>query len=231
MVRQPSQPNQQLEGRPAALAPEVMPPGSLEGMTPEERQKELERRAEEWNARQKRVGGRPTKLSDDLQEMVCQLIEMGTPADVAVRTLGLAASTYYGWMQEGRDAMSGRKREFYLAIEQAKAKAQSRMVGIISIAAQTDWRAAAFYLERTDPGRWGPLREGRGGGGRSPEEEAANAGANEKHVRKAVATFREMLDQYEQTLGREKILEMCSREFQIEPHVIEKAATGSTVRA
>jgi hypothetical protein len=28
-------------------------------------------------------------------------------------------------------------------------------VSIISLAAETDWRAAAFYLERTAPERWG----------------------------------------------------------------------------
>jgi hypothetical protein len=212
----PPSPNQPLEARPEPVTPEVV--------SPEERQTEQERRLEEWNQRQKRVGGRPTRLTDDLQEMLVQLIEMGTPADTAVRSLGLAASTYYGWMQEGRDAMSGRRREFFIAIEQAKAKAQNRMVGIVSIAAERDWRAAAFWLERTDPGRWGPMREGRGAF-RNPEEEAAT-GPNDKHVKKAVAAFREALDQYEQTVGREKLLEMVSREFQIEPHVIEKAAAA-----
>lgn len=103
--------------------------------------------------------GRPTKLTEDIRDKLVQLVETGNYAEVAAEAIGIGKTTFYQWLKRGRkDEEVGRRtryREFANAIANARAKAQARHVAILSLAAERDWRAAAHYLERTDPNRWG----------------------------------------------------------------------------
>ncbi len=57
-------------------------------------------------------------------------------------------------------------REFYEAVERAKADSALRLVSQITLQALTDWRAAAFILERRFPDDYGKRTEvtGKDGG-------------------------------------------------------------------
>lgn len=58
-------------------------------------------------------------------------------------------------MKKGHQAKSGKYRRFYNEVKRARAESELRMVTIISLAAEKDWRAAAFHLERRNPEVWG----------------------------------------------------------------------------
>jgi transposase len=98
---------------------------------------------------------RPTRLTDEVQERLVQLIEAGNTATVAAVSLGIGESTYYEWMRRGRKEKRGQFRRFYNAVKVARARGEIRLNSLLSLAAEKDWRAAAFYLERRNPKEWG----------------------------------------------------------------------------
>lgn len=105
------------------------------------------------------MAGQPTKCTPETQERICQLIRAGTTVEVAAEASGIAASTYYGWMQRGQ----GKEqpwRDFREAVERARAEAEAVLVGRVSRAAQSgSWRAATWLLERQWPERWAAIGE------------------------------------------------------------------------
>jgi hypothetical protein len=100
--------------------------------------------------------------------------------------LGLAAD-------RGREARADVPRDRDLArlrrraLEQADAQAEVRDILLIGKAAQTNWKAAAWRLERRFPDRWGPKRpvEAR------PETSAEEAAAR---IRDALRAMRDSVE-------------------------------------
>lgn len=98
---------------------------------------------------------RQLKLDDELRDRIALLIRAGVTVEIAAQAAGIAESTFYEWMERGRDAQSGQFREFYEAIEQARGEAEStRVVQIAQAANRGSWQAAAWMLERRYPERW-----------------------------------------------------------------------------
>lgn len=104
---------------------------------------------------QNRKGGRPTKLNPELQEKICQAIRAGNYIETAAAYAGVNKSTLYDWLKRGGRAKSGKYKEFSNAVEKALAEAEVRDVFIIGKAAEENWQAAAWRLERKFPERWG----------------------------------------------------------------------------
>ena len=99
---------------------------------------------------------RPCKLTPELQDRVVAILGAGGSVQVAVKAAGIAPATHYRWRERGRstrvaDAPYRRYRE---AVEQAVLHAQARHAAHVVRAAATDWRAAAWFLEREFPERW-----------------------------------------------------------------------------
>ena len=105
----------------------------------------------------KRKTGRPTKLTPAVQERIVQAISAGNYQDVAARYAGINPATYYRWMADAEaDDAPDALREFRDAVESARAGAEVRAIALINRAAQDGtWQAAAWYLERSHPHRWG----------------------------------------------------------------------------
>ena len=97
---------------------------------------------------------RPSKLTPVVRERIVQAIRAGNYAESAARAAGIAASTYYRWMERGERESAGAFREFAEAVRLAEAEAEVHAVAIIRRAMGEDWRAALAYLERRYPGRW-----------------------------------------------------------------------------
>jgi len=95
------------------------------------------------------------KLTDDRRHKICLAIEAGNYNVVAAQACGVGETTFYRWMREGEEATSGAKREFWMAVKDAEAKAETSNVEIIKKAAITSWQAAAWLLERKHFDRWG----------------------------------------------------------------------------
>ena len=103
----------------------------------------------------KGVGGRPTKLTLEVQEKIVQAVAAGNYLETAAAFAGVHRFTLHRWLKIGANAKSGKHRQFCDAVQEAMAKAEIRDVAIIGQAAQKQWQAAAWRLERKFPERWG----------------------------------------------------------------------------
>jgi len=95
--------------------------------------------------------GRPTKLTPETQDTICQALAAGTPLKYAAVYAGVGISTVHNWVARA-DGDGGIYAEFRDAIRRAQARSVTRLVAQIATAAQGgDWRAAAWLLERRAP--------------------------------------------------------------------------------
>ena len=107
------------------------------------------------------------KISKEKINQIVEAVRAGNFIETAAAFAGLSKQTLYNWLKEGareRDRReSGEKpdrtKDLYvqlsLQIEQAMAEAEMRDVEIITRAAEQQWQAAAWRLERKYPDRWG----------------------------------------------------------------------------
>lgn len=98
---------------------------------------------------------RKTKLTRKLINKAENLIKLGNYNSTVCQYLGIGETTWYRWMEEGEKATRGIKREFWESIKKAESHAEIRNVQIIQNAAQENWQASAWYLERKFHDRWG----------------------------------------------------------------------------
>ena len=112
------------------------------------------------------MAGRPTKLTPDVQELIVDGINAGLTFGLTCARAGVNPATFYRWLEKGETAKSGVYSEFCDAVERAKADSALRLVSQITLQAPTDWRAAAFMLERRFPDDYGKRTEvtGKDGG-------------------------------------------------------------------
>lgn len=107
-----------------------------------------------------RKQGRPSKLTDDVQDRIVRAIQSGNWLETASAYAGVDASTVRRWMAKGDSEDAPEPyRSFCAAVKKARAEAEIRAVALIQKAAQDGtWQASAWYLERSHPDRWGRKR-------------------------------------------------------------------------
>jgi hypothetical protein len=112
---------------------------------------------------------------------IVQAIRDGNFQVVAAEVGGVGESTFYRWLQQGEAEPAGIYKEFWEAVTRARYEAEQDNVANVQKAArghdavkvveevgadgqvkrttttwrEYDWRAAAWYLERSFPERWG----------------------------------------------------------------------------
>jgi hypothetical protein len=112
--------------------------------------------------------GRPSLLTDETEERIVSAVRGGAYLDDASAYAGISRHTLFSWMRDGRAAaereeqgelLSEREQRlvnFLNAVEKARADASIRNLMVIQQAAQEgNWQASAWYLERTNPKKWG----------------------------------------------------------------------------
>lgn len=101
--------------------------------------------------------GRPTDLTPETQTRIIEALRAGNYIDVACAYAGIGTSTYYRWMQRSKEHDSPVIYvEFREAVQRARAEAEIRNVGLVQRAASDGtWQAAAWFLERSHPRKWG----------------------------------------------------------------------------
>lgn len=104
--------------------------------------------------------GRPTKFTAERRECILDAIRAGNYVETAARAAGVGKSTFYEWLE--------RFPEFADAVEKARAEAETRYVAVIEQATVTSWQAAAWWLERSAPDRWGRRERGHVAGFNKP---------------------------------------------------------------
>jgi hypothetical protein len=100
-------------------------------------------------------GGRPTKLTPDVQKRICDAVSAGNYYEPACLYAGISYQSLRNWIQRGEKAKSGIYFEFVEALTRAEAECEVRMVAQWRSAMPTDWRAIRDFLERRYPERWG----------------------------------------------------------------------------
>ena len=97
--------------------------------------------------------GRKPKLTEELQEQLCQELAKGKTVKGACGAVGIGERTYYDWIEKGKNTSRNDKWcKFLNAVEIAKAKGQSKFEDVIyeNAIEKGIWTCAAWYLERRD---------------------------------------------------------------------------------
>ena len=97
---------------------------------------------------------RPTKLTPERADDLVVLLAARVPVAVAARSVNVSRRTLDRWLRQ--PALRARVEQARAAGPQATdALSEARAVVLILRAAQSDWRASAWWLERRHPERWG----------------------------------------------------------------------------
>jgi hypothetical protein len=99
--------------------------------------------------------GRKPKLTDEAAKRILDAILMGATHATACRAARIGKSTFYSWLQKGEHEAGGLFRDFLDAVRRVEAQRECEALAHIAQAAEHDWRAAAWFLARRYPGRWG----------------------------------------------------------------------------
>lgn len=107
----------------------------------------------------KRPPGRPTKLTRDLITTIVDEVANGAYYAQAAEAAGIHRDTLGAWRTTGEEDLDAGRDTLFAALvselTRATAEAELLMVRTIRGHAPLDWRAAAWYLERRAPDRWG----------------------------------------------------------------------------
>lgn len=93
--------------------------------------------------------GRPTLLTSALKKRICEMLERGHTVKTTVAVCGISPRCYHDHCEQ--DAA------FFAATQRARACGRARIAE--SILDSDDWRAKAWYLERTDPEQYARTEE------------------------------------------------------------------------
>lgn len=131
-------------------------------------------------------GGRPTKLTAELQQKIVNAMRGGAYLETAAALVDVNRFTLQRWLKKGARSKNSDYGRFCVAVERAMAEAEMRDLAVIDKAANgtaaeldengkqvraespRNWHAAAWRLERKFPKKWGRTEKfehtGAGGG-------------------------------------------------------------------
>lgn len=100
---------------------------------------------------------RPAKLNDERVKTIVDAIKVGCSIRVACRAAGIGVTTFKTWMSRGKskETDDAPYRAFRAAIKKARTHGEFHALMIIQEAMPDHWQAAAWFLERSRPARWG----------------------------------------------------------------------------
>lgn len=112
---------------------------------------------EALDTRPKRGAGRPSQYTPEIHARVVQFVRSGCYLETAAAAAGIHRHVLHDWLRYGA---AGRTpyAAFLADIEEAQAKAEIHDLALIAAAAKTDWRAAAWRLEKRFQDRYGGKR-------------------------------------------------------------------------
>ena len=100
--------------------------------------------------------GRPTKLTPDTQSKILEALRSGCLREDAARYAGIHPDTLSTWYRAGASVEAeDHLREFHREVQKTERSVKIRLLGIIQQAANEDWKAGAWYLERKFPDEFG----------------------------------------------------------------------------
>jgi transposase-like protein len=107
-------------------------------------------------ARQHKGGkpGMPLALTPDMHKLLVSYIAAGNTVNFASRACGITRETFYQWRRKSRRGLEP-YATLFRDVDKAVARAVVRNVTIVAKAAETNFRAATWWLERTVPQVYG----------------------------------------------------------------------------
>ena len=102
----------------------------------------------------KHPGGRPEKLTPDIQKKLADALKAGSYIEVACQWVGITRRTFYYWMEQGQRDEAGPHYEFFHTIQKALSEAEVGTVANIRAAGAKNWQALAWIAERRWRERW-----------------------------------------------------------------------------
>ncbi len=94
--------------------------------------------------------GRPTILTRRVERIITRAVALGMPLSIACYRAGIPERTVFLWKQLGEKGKQPYAR-FLHAVKKAESTMVDRCLGIIDKAAEKQWTAAAWRLERIHP--------------------------------------------------------------------------------
>lgn len=102
---------------------------------------------------------RKSKLNEELINRAAELVNAGHYDNTVFTCLGIGETTWYRWINLGEeDFLNGKNTivaKFWESVSKARAAAEIRNLEIVQTAANDDWKAAAWFLERKYNEKWG----------------------------------------------------------------------------
>lgn len=109
----------------------------------------------------KNKGGRPTKLTEEVETKIVAAIRGGNYIETAAAFAGIDKVTFYDWMKQGAAGKSPEMVKFSNSVKKALAESEVIPLSRISEAGKSSWQAEAWRLERRFPERWAKKPEGQ----------------------------------------------------------------------
>ena len=105
----------------------------------------------------KRRVGRPSKLDRGIADRAVLAIRLGAPFELAGLYAGIRRETITKWVRRGDENPKGEYGEFARRVKEAEGKAVVGCLARIRDAAEREWQAAAWLLERRYPEQFGRM--------------------------------------------------------------------------
>ncbi len=99
--------------------------------------------------------GNGHKFTQEVAGKILGALRAGNFLETAAAYAGIDSDTIRRWAKAGARGKDAELASFAREIDQARAAAEVRDVAIIAKAAESEWTAAAWRLERRAPERWG----------------------------------------------------------------------------
>lgn len=99
--------------------------------------------------------GRPSKISQEIIKNITDALKTGAYIETAAVYAGIDKKTLYTWLKKGNRKEGAIYVQFLHAVDNAMAEAELIDIQNLQKAAQRDWRASAWRLERKFPNKWG----------------------------------------------------------------------------
>jgi hypothetical protein len=100
-------------------------------------------------------GGRPSKLTAELQEQFCELLRKGLFRKHAAARIGIPERTTANWYHRGAREERGKFYEFYLAVDDAEATFAQTGIEMLTAMQSGDPKVIQWLLSRRFPEHYG----------------------------------------------------------------------------
>lgn len=95
------------------------------------------------------------ELTDAVEGAILRALQSGVSVNVACAHAGITRANFNGWMRRAEFPRQERYAAFSRRVGETLAQLETSFLNMIVEAAADDWKAAAWFLERRFPKRWG----------------------------------------------------------------------------